>query len=149
LILVCPPSSQTDSYKTAGIFEARYFYGDDPTIPGAFGWMGQGYTCNTYIAGTYTPGGGWEGNPKIGYLKLEQCQCDPTLASQTLTFVDGSPNEVVIREVCQSYAAACSRCFLDAAATSSTVSVVASLGNEGAGRHMEHIPGFEIALQRL
>lgn len=111
--------------------------------------MGQGYTCNTYLDGTYVPGGGWEGNAKVAHLKLEQCQCDPTLATQTLTFADGSPNEVVTREVCQSYAAGCSRCFLDAAATSSVVTVVASLGNEGVARHMDHIPGFEIAMQRL
>ena len=32
----------------AGEYEARYFYGDDPSIPGAYSWAGPGLVCSTY-----------------------------------------------------------------------------------------------------
>merc|ERR1712216_990499 len=47
-----PPSQESgtitfyqEHYKTAGEYEVRYFYGDNPTIPGAYHWLGQGWVC--------------------------------------------------------------------------------------------------------
>ena len=116
---------------------------NDSSMPSCFLTFSHG------LIGTYTPGGGWEGNAKVTTLKLEQCQCDSTLATQTLTFSDGSPSEVVPREVCQSYIAACGRCALDAAATSTVVNVIGAANDVSTGKHMEHVPGFEIAIRRL
>lgn len=40
---------QAEHYKSAGEYEARYFYGDDPTISGNYEWVGQGFVCNSYV----------------------------------------------------------------------------------------------------
>jgi len=47
-----PPSQESgtitfyqEHYKTAGEYEVRYFYGDNPSIPGAYHWLGQGWVC--------------------------------------------------------------------------------------------------------
>jgi len=85
---------EAEQYKNAGEYEARYFYGDDPTIPGAYEWVGQGWVCNYYNDSTpennvdvrdqYTYMTGSEGDPKIAGLTLSQCQCDPTQTTQTI-----------------------------------------------------------------
>jgi len=139
-------------YKDSGEYEARYFYGDDPTIPGAFAWMGQGYVCNTWIDSTgdgnldtYVPASGSQGSPTLTNVKLEQCQCDTTATTQTINFADGSPSETgVTKAKCLSYHAACGRCSMDAVATSSTVTVIGS-GGVDTYQDMSMLPGFEIA----
>lgn len=85
---------QAEEYKNAGDYEARYFYGDDPTIPGSYEWVGQGWVCNFYSDSTpennvevrdqYTHMTGSEGDPKIAGLTLTQCQCDITQTTQNI-----------------------------------------------------------------
>jgi len=140
-------------YKDSGEYEARYFYGDDPTIPGALAWVGQGYVCNTWIDSnadgnldTYVPATGAEGSPTLTNVKLEQCQCDITAGTQTISFSDGvtPPQTGVTQATCLSYHAACGRCAVDAVATSPTVTVIGS-GGVDTYQDMSMLPGFEIA----
>jgi len=137
---------EAEHYKNAGEYEVRYFYGDDPTIPGALSWVGQGWVCNSYTDTTadtvreaYTIYEGAEGNPAIAGLTLNQCQCDSTITGdQTIDTVVTSQAE------CLSYRAACGRCALDAVATSNIVTVT---GQSGVGNYQDtsSLPGFEIA----
>jgi len=147
-------SFQADQYKNAGDFEARYFYGDDPTIPGTYAWMGQGYVCNTWVDstgdGNVNPtsaemNAGLEGGVATTNVELAQCQCDPNLgmwATQTLTLADGSTQTISTAQ-CNGYRAACGRCALDAAATSSTIQVIGTAGVD-VYQDMSHLAGFEI-----
>lgn len=154
-----PPGAKTGTvvfeahhYKDAGEYEARYFYGDDPTIPGTFDWLGQGFVCNTWVDttddgnfDTYVPRTGAQGSPTITNVKLEQCKCDITANTQTINFADGSPAETgVTKAKCLGYHAACGRCQMDAVATSPTVTVIGS-GGIDTYQDMSMLPGFEIA----
>jgi len=38
-----------DFIKTAGEYDVRYFYGDNPTVLGNFRWRGQGYVCHSWL----------------------------------------------------------------------------------------------------
>jgi len=83
---------EAEHYKIAGEYEARYFYGDDPTLPGALSWVGQGWVCNTYNQSSdtatyrdvYTERTGSEASAEVTSLVLAQCQCDPTRDTQTI-----------------------------------------------------------------
>merc|ERR1711981_103038 len=137
-------------YKNAGDYEVRYFYGDDPTIPGAYQWMGQGFVCNTWldttgnnVLDTYDGNVGYEGSPATTNVELAQCQCDPALASQSITLASGTA-VTITQEQCGKYRAACGRCALDAASTSSTVTIVGTAGID-VYQDMAALPGFEIA----
>lgn len=194
---------EAEHYKTSGDFEARYFYGDDPTIPGSYEWVGQGVVCNSYVdsnsyaSNSYATADGvretfnmltgleetpgltsvWqtattdEGNygnkirisedvyteqtywvndltgevtysqpspMKLLGLTLAQCQCDSEAATQTIDGVETN------QETCLKYRAACSRCILDSATTSGTVTVTGSGGTD-TYQDMSSIPGFEIS----
>lgn len=79
-------------YKSAGQFDVRYFYGNDPTHEGEYAWLGQGWVCNVYTDSNgdnnrdlFTQNAGYGGNPGITSITLAQCQCDHSLATQTLT----------------------------------------------------------------
>jgi hypothetical protein len=144
-------SFQADEYKSAGDYEARYFYGDDPTIPGTYKWMGQGYVCNTWLDsngdGNINPTSaemntGLQGGVATTNVELAQCQCDPALSTQVLTLADGT-TPTVDMATCHSYRAACGRCALDAAATSSTIQVIGTAGVD-VYQDMSHLAGFEI-----
>jgi len=90
-----------DVGSSTGKFEARYFYGDDATEPGAYAWAGQGLVCSTYLNVVDLPGAanpptpprtqrtngqdprsiyeGWEGksgNGRIKDMSVSDCQCD-------------------------------------------------------------------------
>jgi len=49
-----PSGTVTFSYAeyggVAGEFDVRYFYGDDPTVPGNYHWVSQGYVCHSWFA---------------------------------------------------------------------------------------------------
>jgi len=38
-----------DTYRDAGEYEVRYFYGDNPSVPGSYHWLGQGYVCHAWM----------------------------------------------------------------------------------------------------
>ena len=44
-----------ETYNEIGDYEARYFYGDDPTAPEAFSWRAQGWACTTWSNPTRPP----------------------------------------------------------------------------------------------
>jgi len=104
---------EAERYKSSGEFEARYFYGDDPTIPGTYEWVGQGWVCNSYsddnsngVRETYTPRVGLEGSPSVSGLTLAQCRCNPTVASQIIAYktckVDGVEDKAISQTACVS-----------------------------------------------
>ena len=37
-----------EDFKHAGEYDVRYFYGDDPTVPGNYHWVGEGYVCHAW-----------------------------------------------------------------------------------------------------
>jgi len=120
-------------------------------ISGAYEWMGQGYVCNTFLGtadagalgATYDGNTGFQGGPGLSNVQLVQCQCDPLQTSQTITLADGS-TQALTKAQCVMYRAACGRCALDAASTSSTITVT---GTGGVSYYQDQsaIPGFEIA----
>jgi len=131
-------------YKTSGTYDVRYFYGEDPTMPGAYEWMGQGYVCNTWLDnGNYVGSSGFQGNPSLTNVQLAQCQCDPSQASQVITLADGT-TQTLTKEQCVMYRAACGRCALDAAGTSPVITV-AGTGGVTTYQDQKDLPGFEIA----
>merc|ERR1711959_162206 len=129
-----------EHYKTAGEYELRYFYGDNPTIPGTYSWIGQGWVCDTWtdtnplitgsqdLGNTFHANAGKEGTTQVAGLTLAQCQCNPTTG------------DAATQATCKGYRAACGRCALDAVATSNTITVVGA----GTSQDMKSLPGFEI-----
>jgi len=141
---------EAEHYKTAGEYEARYFYGDDPTIPGAYSWVGQGWVCNTWsdldtngvvAPNEFTMRQGQEGNPEVIGMELAQCQCDPALTTQNIMI--GGVSTATTQAECQGYRAACGRCTLDAVGYSNSVEVTGP-GGISEYQNMASLPGFEI-----
>merc|ERR1711959_384566 len=134
------PTNNQDRHKTAGEYELRYFYGDNPTIPGTYSWIGQGWVCDTWtdtnplitgsqdLGNTFHANAGKEGTTQVAGLTLAQCQCNPTTG------------DAATQATCKGYRAACGRCALDAVATSNTITVVGA----GTSQDMKSLPGFEI-----
>lgn len=86
---------QAEQYKYSGEYEARYFYGDDPTDTTTAdppSWVGQGWVCNVYYDSNndayldaLDANLGSEGNyPAVSGLSLAQCRCDTRQATQAI-----------------------------------------------------------------
>lgn len=110
---------EAEAYLRGGDYEARYFYGDDPSALGAFSWRAQGYVCNTWSApprpvetvdssGTvdnsfassgdsnrtgYLQNRGLNTAPEMTSMSVEQCSCDPAAVKSRINILKSDYGE--------------------------------------------------------